>query len=174
MKRTLLIALMVAIIIAGCAASPEKVQTAIAGTQSQWTSVPTIDETEVFQKAETHVWAAVEETVIAFGKEVDRRTATARAALPTNTPAPTNTPVQTVDLLLTDKRDGFYLVGVKIAPGVWKSTGTGDDCYWAIYERDDDIINNHFGLSGGTMYIPTDAFQVRMEDCGTWEYLGPP
>jgi hypothetical protein len=69
--------------------------------------------------------------------------------------------------------DGFYLVNLEIAPGLWRSQGTQDDCYWEIDTRTGDIINNHFGMAGGTMYIPESAFQVRLEDCGTWVYLGP-
>ena len=71
-----------------------------------------------------------------------------------------------------DKYDGFYLVNVDIAPGIWQSLGTQDDCYWEISTKTGDIIDNHFGMAGGTMYIAASAYQVMMEDCGTWTYLG--
>jgi len=75
--------------------------------------------------------------------------------------------------LSSDKSDGFFLVGVEIAPGVWRSQGNADNCYWSITTRTDNIINNYFGMAGGTMYIPATAFQVRLQDCGRWVYLGP-
>lgn len=93
---------------------------------------------------------------------------------PTETLTPTNTstPTSTPDTKTEDKGDGFYLVNVDIAPGVWRSDGTQDDCYWEITDKYDNIINNHFGMAGGTMYIPVTAYQVMMEDCGRWTYLG--
>jgi hypothetical protein len=75
--------------------------------------------------------------------------------------------------LSSDKSDGFYLVGVEIAPGVWRSQGNAENCYWSITTRTDNIINNYFGMAGGTMYIPATALQVRLQDCGKWVYLGP-
>lgn len=101
-----------------------------------------------------------------------------RTKSPTNTPRPTatitNTPEPTQDLLFGLHSDGFYLVGVDIAPGVWRSTGTGDNCYWKVSTRNGGTVDNHFGLAGGTAYIPADAFQVEFNRCGAWEYLGPP
>jgi len=93
---------------------------------------------------------------------------------PTNTLTPTQTipPTPTPDPLKTIKGPGYYLVGKDIASGVWRSNGTGNDCYWEIDTLTGDIINNHFGLAGGTMYIPPTAFQVRMEaGCGNWAFL---
>jgi hypothetical protein len=37
-----------------------------------------------------------------------------------------------------------------------------------------DIIDNHFGMAGGTAYISPTAFQVEFNDCGTWVFLSPP
>lgn len=71
------------------------------------------------------------------------------------------------------KGDGFYTVGVEIAPGRWQSTGTADDCYWARLTSTNDILDNHFGTAGGTVNIGTNDYEVVFEDCGTWEYLGP-
>lgn len=92
----------------------------------------------------------------------------------TITPSPTNTstPTLTPDITKTDKSPGFYLVGTDISPGVWRSLGTGDSCYWAITTRTGSIINNHFGMAGGTMYIPSSAFEVELgQGCGRWTYL---
>lgn len=90
----------------------------------------------------------------------------------TLTPTDTATPTITPDVTKMDKYDGFYLVNSEIAPGVWRSNGTQDDCYWEITTSTGDIINNHFGMAGGTMFIPNTAFQVMLEDCGTWTYIG--
>lgn len=79
----------------------------------------------------------------------------------------------TPDPLHSRKNDGFFLVGVDIAPGIWRSNGTGNDCYWEITTKTGDTISNHYGMSGGTMYIPTTAFQVRLERCGDWIFLSP-
>ena len=71
------------------------------------------------------------------------------------------------------KGDGFYTVGVEIAPGRWQSAGSGDSCYWARLTGSQDLIDNHFGLAGGTVKIGANDYEVVFNDCGTWEYLGP-
>lgn len=92
----------------------------------------------------------------------------------TETPTVTPTKTSTPNPLTKDKGPGYYLVGVEIASGVWRSLGTADDCYWSINSKTGDIINNHFGMAGGTMYIPASAFEVRLEaECGMWTYLSP-
>jgi len=92
----------------------------------------------------------------------------------TNTipPSETFTPTFTPDFRTKDREDGFYLVNIDIAPGIWRSTGTQDNCYWEISDKFGDIIDNHFGLAGGTMYVSSSAYQVMLDDCGTWVYLG--
>lgn len=81
----------------------------------------------------------------------------------------------TLDYLTTIKPYGFYLVGSEIQPGIWRNTGESDNCYWEITDSKGEIMDNFFGMTGGTMYIPTTAFQVQMEkECGIWEYLGEP
>lgn len=92
----------------------------------------------------------------------------------TLTPTITSSPTKTPDPLKAPKKDGFYLVGVDIAPGVWRSDGSGDSCYWEVSASDGDILANHFGMSGGTAYIAPNAFQVRFEDCGTWTFIQDP
>ena len=90
----------------------------------------------------------------------------------TPSPTPTSTITPTPDQTKLDKSPGFYLVGSEISPGVWRSLGTGDSCYWAITTRTGSIINNHFGMAGGTMFIPSTAFEVELtQDCGRWTYL---
>jgi len=92
----------------------------------------------------------------------------------TNTPEPTNTPTPTVDPLKKSKYSGFYIIGIDIAPGVWRSTGKGDKCYWAVTRANGDIIDNHFGMSGGTAYVSPNGFQVEFNNCGTWEFIQEP
>lgn len=92
----------------------------------------------------------------------------------TNTPEPTNTPSPTIDPLKIAKGDGFYLIGVDIAPGVWRSDGKGDNCYWKVSMASGDIVDNHFGMAGGTAYISSSGFQVQFERCGTWTFLQDP
>jgi hypothetical protein len=94
---------------------------------------------------------------------------------PTETTLPTETmpPTPTIDPLYADKSAGFYLVGIDIGAGVWRSDGQTDDCYWSITSKTGDIINNHFGMGGGTMYVMASGYQVELgDDCGTWTYLG--
>lgn len=88
-------------------------------------------------------------------------------ATETSTPKPTTPPQQTA------KSDGFYLIGIDISPGVWRSNGSGDRCYWEVTTKTGDVISNHFGLAGGTAYIPADGFQISFERCGTWTFLSP-
>lgn len=75
--------------------------------------------------------------------------------------------------LTAPRGDGFYTVGDEIAAGKWRSTGTGDDCYWERLDANQEILDNHFGSAGGTVTIRPSDYEVRFEDCGQWEYLGP-
>lgn len=108
--------------------------------------------------------------------------------LPTNTPAPTNTPsvtpipsstpdlsltatVQAYGSLAAPKGNGFFQVGVNILPGKWRSTGTGNGCYWARLDANQGLINNHFGFAGGTVNVSSTDYEVEFDDCGMWEYV---
>jgi len=71
------------------------------------------------------------------------------------------------------KSDGFYTVGIEIAPGQWRSTGTGSGCYWARLNAFQDIIDNHFGNAGGTVTVSSGDYEVYFDGCGTWEFVGP-
>ncbi len=95
------------------------------------------------------------------------------AALPASTAEPRNSEADKSSLTAT-KAPGIYLVGIDIAPGVWRSQGSGDKCYWEITTKTGTTIENHMGMAGGTMYIPKKAFQVMLErECGDWEFLEP-
>lgn len=156
MKKLLLIFV---IALASCAPSPETIAQAVQETQAAFTPVPSQTPYPTYTAPPTVF--------------VTRRVIVT-ATQPLGTPTETRTPRPTTDITKSAKRDGFFLVGVDIAAGVWRSNGTQDDCYWSVTERDGDIIDNHFGDAGGTAYIPAGAFQVQFEDCGLWEYLGPP
>ncbi|MFC1515615.1 putative metal-binding motif-containing protein [Thermodesulfobacteriota bacterium] len=79
------------------------------------------------------------------------------------------------DLLCPDDidNDGFYTVGVEIVPGKWESTGTGTTCYWARLDEYQNILDNHFGLAGGTVTILDTDYEVEFNRCGTWVYVEP-
>lgn len=106
---------------------------------------------------------------------------------PTNTPIPSATPLPSktpnkaltvtanaLAALRSPKGDGFYLVGVDIAPGVWRSTAGSDNCYWETSKANGNIIRNHFGASGGTAFVGPGDFQVQFKNCGRWEWLSAP
>jgi hypothetical protein len=70
--------------------------------------------------------------------------------------------------------DGVYLVGVDIAPGLWRSTATGQDfCYWARRKYDGVILASYYGLPGGEMSVDANDYEVELDGCGTWIYVGP-
>lgn len=71
------------------------------------------------------------------------------------------------------KGNGFYTVGLEIAPGRWRSTGSNDDCYWARLDGSQEIIDNHFGSAGETVTVAASDYEVQFSDCGQWEYVGP-
>lgn len=95
---------------------------------------------------------------------------------PTITSTPTITPTMTPtpDPRKEARGNGMYLVNVDIAPGVWRSDGNNDDCYWKVSTSTGDIIDNFYGMAGGTIYISQSAFQVELDDCGTWTFLQNP
>lgn len=88
-------------------------------------------------------------------------------------PTPTLPPTATQDPTRRSRSDGFYLVGSEFSPGLWRSQGAGDSCYWELTSKTGKIIDNHFGMAGGTMYVRPTDFQVRLEDCGTWVFISP-
>ncbi len=89
---------------------------------------------------------------------------------PSLTPTITNTPVPENK---KNRQAGFYLVPSEMSLGVWRSSNKDSDtCYWSVTTATGDIINNHFGMGGGTMYIPKNAYQVQIEpECGFWEFI---
>jgi hypothetical protein len=190
---------LVAVFLAACMPSASQVQEVIAQTQAMWTSIPTntpfptytpfpintpFPTYTAFPTYTLQPTIAVEVTRIVMVTQTYTPTPLYTPTItstPTNTFTPTNTPnaTQTAEALhlanlREDKGDGFYLVNIDIAPGIWRSTGTGDRCYWEITTSSGDIIDNHYGMAGGTAYISSTAFQVMFQDCGTWVFLSPP
>ena len=77
---------------------------------------------------------------------------------PTDTPTPSNTPdfaktstIEAYGAQAKPKGNGFFTVGVDILPGKWESSGTGDGCYWARLDSNQDLLDNHYGFAGGTV-----------------------
>jgi hypothetical protein len=181
------------LLLVACAPSASQVQKVIAQTQAMWTSIPTNTPFPTFTPFPTYTAFSTytqQPTIVVEVTRIVIVTPTSTAAplhtptitnTPTNTFTPTITPnaTQTTETLLLaklreDKVDGYYLVNIDIAPGIWRSTGTGNECYWSLTTQTGDIIDNHFGLAGGTAYIPATAFQVEFDSCGTWVFLSPP
>lgn len=171
MKKTIAISLVVVALLSACAPSPEEIalvvnQTLTANPTN--TAYPTYTPYPSLTPVNTYT------PIIKFRLVTATYTPTP-VYTPTETSTPSITPTMTatIDKLKASRGNGFYLIGVTIAPGVWLSNGTSNDCYWAVTRKDGDIIDNHFGMAGGTAYVPSYGFQVQFEDCGTWTWLSP-
>ncbi len=175
-----------ALALTACAPSEVAIMAAISQTQANWTMVPplpSLTPRPTYTPAptiaiEVEVTRLVEITQTFTPTPLYTPTITPTATdtqPPTNTPDKTQTAVAQAEARLRNpKGDGFYLVGVDIAPGIWRSTGTDDDCYWAISNRQGNTTDNHYGMSGGTAYISSNDFQVEFDGCGRWEFVSPP
>lgn len=142
-----------ALIVAACeritgAETDTNISTIVAEEVSSWASRPGLPEGAADQVDQAAVRAAV---------SACRDTAATEAE---------------VEVLTSPKDSGFYTVGTEIAAGVWESTGSGDGCYWARLDSDQEIIDNHFGDAGGRITIRASDAEVELSDCGTWEYQG--
>jgi hypothetical protein len=165
MKPRWIVIVICAALLVACAPSAEAVQQAISETQAGWTPIPTQTAFPTYTPQPTYT---APPTVFVTKIVTQTHTPT-----PVFTPTITDTPSPTLDPLQQSRGNGFYLVNVDIAPGIWRSQGTNSDCYWVVTDETGDIIANHFGQAGGTAYIPETAFQVEFSDCGTWIFLNP-
>ncbi|NMC55004.1 MAG: hypothetical protein GYA48_15360 [Chloroflexi bacterium] len=170
MKKSyaLIFSIALSILFSACAPSEEQLQEIVSQTIAAYTPIPTNTPYSTFTPYPTSTayptLTAVIQTVIVTPTETPT---------PEYTPTITATATSTLNPLQTNKGPGFYLVGIDIAPGIWRSQGASDGCYWSINTKTGDIIKNHFGMAGGTMYINPSAFQVELNaDCGEWVYLG--
>jgi hypothetical protein len=170
--KHLAILILIACLLAACAPSPAQIATPVAATVQSiptQTALPSLTPLATYTLYPTATAYPTYTPVPTLPPLIVTATS---SPTPESTPTITNTPKPTRDPLKLDVNDGFYLIGVDIAPGVWRSNGTGDSCYWAITSKTGDILSNHFGMSGGTAYIPANGFQVEFSDCGIWTYIG--
>lgn len=104
-------------------------------------------------------------------------TVTAEAPAPAAAPAPATTRTVTVTRtvtpapLATVPGEGTYLVGVDMAPGVWRAAATtADSCYWARLSSTDtgDIIDNN--NTSGPVVLTIRKTDVAFETSGCAEW----
>lgn len=179
MKNSFICLLLFLLLLTSCTPSQEKIQltvdssivSGIESTVEKFTPLPSLTPNPTYTSYPTYTPQSTFTPIIIVVTATSTPT-------PEYTPTITLTPTQTATFTMTpnpkmaDFTDGFYLVNIDIAPGIWRSSGTGDDCYWEVTTSTGEIIDNHFGMAGGTMYVPSNAFQVMVEDCGTWTYIG--
>lgn len=182
MLRKRFVLFFVAFLVSSCAAPTpdpgvvsEMVENTLASIPSQtpyptYTVFPTFTPLPTYTPVNTQTPNVVVETVVVVATDTPTPLYTPTI---TNTSTSTPTLTSTPDPLKAPRGNGFYLVGSEIAPGVWDSDGTGDGCYWKVTNAEGKILDNHYGLAGGTAYVPSTAFQVLFEDCGTWTWLQP-
>jgi len=94
----------------------------------------------------------------------------------TPSPAPTltETPTQSPSLGPEEPHlDGIYIVGAEIAPGIWHSNSTDQNfCYWARRKYDGIILASYIGLPGIDIRILETDYEVELDGCGMWIFLG--
>lgn len=74
----------------------------------------------------------------------------------------------------TSFSDGIYQVGVDIQPGVYKTEGVGDSCYYARLSSlagPDNIIDSNIVNGPATVEILTTDKGFRSSSCGTWSIV---
>ena len=97
-----------------------------------------------------------------------------RPTLPTPLPPlPTVAAAQSPTLQTSSKEDGSYLVGVDIAPGRWRSSGTGSECYMTRRDHNQKTVYYLLGSAVRIIRIESTDYEVEFDDCGIWRYLGP-
>jgi hypothetical protein len=178
MKKKVLV-LIVILFVASCTPKPEQIRPYVEQTLAEWptqTAYPTPTPNPTNTPYPTY-------TALPTYTKIPTTTPVIKIVTATLTSTPIHTPTQTIpptatatttptlDPLKQSRGDGMYLVGIEIAPGVWDSDGSGDSCYWEVSTATGDIISNHFGLAGGTAYVPATGFQVYFDDCGYWTWL---
>ena len=186
MRRILVLSL-VFVFLSSCAPSAEQIKLAVVGTLA---AIPTYTPYPTYTPQEPTYTPGPTQTpviivVIATYPPPDSAPPTQAPAAPeiileptfapaATAPAPTQAP-EIPGTRTADKGPGIYLVGIDIAPGVWRNNGTSDNCLWRRQDRKGELIKMFWGQGGGTIYIDPTDFQVDLQkDCGTWTYLGPP
>ena len=99
--------------------------------------------------------------------------------VPTATLAPSVTPSPTIDQTKADKRDGSYMVGNEIAPGIWRSKGgsADEECALQIKTFSGDLSDITYSLPGATIRIPSGQYIVYIGggsgNLCTWSFFSP-
>ena len=69
--------------------------------------------------------------------------------------------------------DGIYIVGAEIAAGVWRSTSEAQNfCYWARRKYDGILLASYYGLPGVDLRVYPSDYEVELDGCGIWVYMG--
>jgi hypothetical protein len=71
----------------------------------------------------------------------------------------------------TSFSDGNYRVGIDIAAGTYRSSGTSTSCYWkrlSNFTGENDIIANYLSNSPTTVTILASDAGFQTRSCGTW------
>jgi len=108
--------------------------------------------------------------------EVTRQVEVIREVIVTATPSgPQATPQPTADSTTADKGKGSYLVGSEIAPGIWRSSGSGT-CDLTINDLSGELVDIALDPVGATFRVPDGQYVVvitsALGSC-TWGYLQP-
>jgi hypothetical protein len=100
----------------------------------------------------------------------------------TSTPTPTNTlvPESPTEQPLSPTGphgDGIYLVGAEISPGVWRAIRTQameteHFCYFSRRKYDGIVLGSYYGLPGPDLIIRPGDYEVELDGCGVWVYMG--
>jgi hypothetical protein len=169
MKKQFALLMALIIFLAACSPSEGAIQTPVAATVA---AIPTQTSYPTLTPYPTQTPYPTLTLPPTLTPEVRVVTATFTAT-PEVTATATQTPGPTQDPLTLDKEAGIYLVGIDIAPGLWRNNGETSKCYWAVSSKTGDIVANHFGAGKGTLYLSKSSFQVQLdEECGTWKYMG--
>jgi hypothetical protein len=67
-------------------------------------------------------------------------------------------------------KDGKYLPGYDIAPGIWRSDGSagGDSCYWARKDINQKTLDNYIGNPKAIVTIRSTDAEIDFDGCGLW------
>lgn len=80
--------------------------------------------------------------------------------------------------LTSDFGDGTYLVGIDIAPGVWRNSDSSAGCYWERLKGFSgsvlkDVIDNEFTYSEQIVTISPSDKGFSASRCGVWTRVSP-
>jgi len=181
--KNIITAVFVIIFLAACAPSPQAIQAAVAGTQAAWTQVPTQTAYATYTAYPTMTDYPTY-TAFVVTQIVTITSTPTFLFTPTEPGPPTATPdtkatetAKALAVLRSDKRDGSYMVGTEIAPGIWRSSGGSSDeeCWIQIKKLSGDLVGIAGDLPGGTIRIPDGEYIVYIGggsgNLCTWSFL---